>query len=258
MPITLRSETRLSAPNGRPNSRLVVGVGETVDFRASTSVRWFVGGDARRGFDRSLEATFDRPGEVTVRAEAGSEWEELRLTVVAPSLRYQKVCDLPVPHGVVGLLSRRGQPIPPELTRSVGVAMELKVLLTPLSVSFAGLQVRERDCPADQVWGVFGRPGMAPSHRATAGWVTVGADNVLSATDLAAACWNPARLNWPVPAGGYRWRIPCEYRLANGPVERFADPTSQAVRFDPIPTPTPSARGTFIIWKGGFAATSRV
>lgn len=259
MSLTLRSETFTAAPNGGSNTRTTVGVGESVIFTASQPAHWSINRDVRRGTTREYIEQFTRPGEYVVRAEAGSERAEITISVVAPTLRYEKVSEPSVPTGVTAWLTRNGRPIPAGLASSVGVAMELRLVLEPLTVSFTSLEVRELDCPAEATTGVYTQPGMAPRHEATRGWTNVGSNNVLGFNDLAAACWVPGRLTWPIPASSYRWRIPAEYRLAgSGTPVRFSALTTQEVQFTPDPTATTSPRGTFTIRKGGRSAAARV
>jgi hypothetical protein len=52
--------------------------------------------------------------------------------------------------------------------------MELQYILTPLEVSFAGLEFRELDCPATSLWGYYAAHGMK-NHAATIGWTPIDA-----------------------------------------------------------------------------------
>ncbi len=261
MPLVIRSETLHTAPDGRSNSRLTVGVGEPIAFRTDPirAAHWTVEGNRTRNAIRDHAYVFNRPGEFAVLAEVGHERAEVRFTVVAPSLRYEKVSEPTVPNGVTAWLARNGRPLPPDLVLSVGVAMELRVLLTPLSVSFAALQVRERNCTPTAIWGVYVQGTMVPPHTATPTWTDMGADNALVSHDLAAACWIPSRLSWPIPAGGYRWDIPVEYRVGGGgtPVP-FPTTVPQTVRYDPLPGAAGNHNGTFAVDKGGCSARARV
>jgi len=262
MSLTLRSETFNTAPNGGSNSRTTVGIGEAVTFTAGRPAQWTIDRDPRRGTHHEYVEQFTRPGEYVVRAEAGGEWAELTVTVIAPTLRYEKVSEPSVPTGVAAWLTRNGRPIPAELPSSVGVAMELRLVLDPLTVSFLALEVRELDCQAEATSGVYARPGLAPRHDATPDWTPVGNNNALTFTDLAAGCWVPGRFGWPIPPSSYRWRIPAEYRLAgSGRPVRFTARTTQEVEFVPAPTPAgalPTSHGTFTVRKGGRVAVARV
>ncbi len=270
MPLVVRSETLAAAPSGASNSRQTVGVGEAVLFRTDPvrPAHWTHAGVRTRTPQREQAYTFARPGEFTVEAEAGGERGDVRISVVGPSLRYEKVSEPTVPSGVTAWLARNGRPIPPGLAAAigvptvVGVAMELRIVLTPLSVSFAGIQVRERNCNASALWGVYalGATGTtAPPHTATPDWTDVGPGNALVFHDLAAVCWVPSRLAWPIPAGGYRWLIPAEYRTGEGatPVQLVAV-TPQTVRYDPLPGTAGNHNGTFSVDKGGCSARARV
>ncbi len=267
MPLVIRTETLAAAPDRGSNSRHTVGVGESVLFRTDPvrPAHWTLAGARTRTPQREQAYTFPLPGEFTVEAEANGERGEVRVRVVAPSLRYEKVSEPAVPTGVTAWLARNGRPIPPALATAVGVpsvvgvAMELRVLLTPLSVSFAGLQVRERNCNPSAIWGAYATHTVAPPRTATPTWTDVGPGNALVFHDLAAACWVPSRLAWPIPAGGYRWLIPAECRAgATGPTIQFAAATPQTVRYDPLPGAAGAHNGTFTVNKGGCSATARV
>jgi hypothetical protein len=257
MSLTLRSETFSAAANGGPNTRTTVGVGEAVVFTAGRPAQWAVNREARRGTTREFIEQFTRPGEYVVRAEAEGERAERTITVIAPTLRYEKVRDVLVPNGLVSAALERGLAVDLRLLGNEGVAMELRVSLTPLSVSFAGVQILELDCTAQAPYGAC--RANPPRHRAMREWATVGRDNATRGTDLASFCWDPTAIPRPIPLSGYNWRIPTVYRLGpDGPTVPFPDPTPQAAQFQPAAGAGTSSRGTFTIWKGGCVATARV
>lgn len=261
MPLAIRTETLNPAPSGRPNTRLTVGVGEAVLFRTSPerAAHWTRGGDRTRTAIRQQAYSFHQPGQFVVRAEVGGERAETTITVVAPTLRYEKVSEPSVPAGVRAWLVTNNRPIPRDLDSCVGVAMVLRVILEPLSVSFAGLEVREGDCPADATVGVYAQPGVARSHEATPGYTAVGGDNRLAFHDIASGLWVPSRFRWPIPASGFQWRIPLFYRVVGTTAEvEFPQRVPQKVHFLPDPAAGTTPRGTFTVQKSNCVATARV
>jgi hypothetical protein len=261
MPLAIRTETLAPAPNGRPNSRRTVGVGESVVFRTDPerAAHWTHAGVRTRTAIRQQAYSFNTPGDFVVRAEVGGERAEGTITVVAPAVRYEKVSEPSVPSGVRTWLVANNRPIPADLDRCVGVAMVLRLVLDPLSVSFGSVEVRERDCPAEATTGVYARPGVAPPHSATPGFTAVGPGNALTFNDIAAGLWVPSHFSWPIPASSYTWRIPLVYRVSGTTAEvPFPATVVQKVQFTPDPAAGTTPRGTFSVTKGGQTATARV
>jgi hypothetical protein len=192
-----------------------------------------------------------------VTAEAGGEQATLHLNVVSPSLRYRKVRELAVPSGLNAAIRELLPPDTPLVsTSALGAAMLLRMHLTPLSVSFVGLEFRERECAADRIWGYYDtyrtdyRAALA-GHNASTEWTPVEQDNAVAAPDIVAQHFNASLLRWPITAGGYRFLIPTEYRIGSQ-VFSFARATPQAVQMEPARgSDRAPFHGTFRVWKGG-------
>jgi hypothetical protein len=240
MSLQLSSETAQTAPNGAPRTRRTVGVGEAIFLTSNHPVQWIVDGTATVGAPTAhTNAAFLTAGTKIVQARtARGEQASLHFNVVLPSVAAQKVRDVP--------------PVPNE----IGAMMELQFILTPLEVSFAGLEFRELDCPATGQWGYYASGG-APSHIATPGWTDVDIRNRLVVRDTAGITLQPSQMRWPLSQGGFEWRILDEIRSGTQ-IHRLAAPMVQAARIDPVPgCARPPFRGTITIWKGGQTTSRR-
>jgi len=243
MTLQIQTQTMFLAPSGSPNSRRMVGVGEPVSFVANSPCAWTIPDNPIAGTRRETNVTFNRPGRMNVLATHGAERQEIVLEVVAPSIRVRKTAELSADPGLCGAL------------------MRLEFTLTPLQVSFQGIEFRECECMADEIWGYFA------THRATyadvmrhdpqAGasstpvWKSVDAQNRVAALDAAGFSMSASRLNWPITAGGFRWQIPDEYRIGLQ-VTRFAVSMPQNIRIEPAGGCTTAPfHGAISVRKGG-------
>lgn len=239
-----------SAPDGTPNTRRLIGVGETVDFVADRSARWSGVGvmGIPSGTDRRVSLIFNQPGDVTVTARAGAREDSRVFRVVEPSMslrRVQSIKTFPEDHH-----PNREQ---------VGVGMRLQFTLTPFGVSFNQMLFREESGPADQVWGYFRnffsrRPTLS-RHRAITRWAMVGPNNDLNVQDIARFAMSPRNMDWPIVAGGFRWNIHDSYRV--GSLEkRLPRRMPQSFRIVPEGPQTSLFTGTLSVNKGGVTTTS--
>ena len=239
MPLHLSSETAQTAPKGGARSRRIVGVGEAIYLTANHPVHWTVDGTPTAGAPATTtNALFVSPGTKTVQARtAEGEQASIEFNVVLPSVSAQKIRDVPLATG------------------QIGAVMELQFILTPLEVSFAGLEFRERNCSPVAPWGYYS-PGGSPLHTATPGWSNVDVHNRLVVPDRAGVILQLSQMRWPLSQGGFEWRIPDEIRTGTQ-IYRLPSPMVQAARIDPAPGCTsPPFHGRITIWKGG-QTTSR-
>jgi hypothetical protein len=181
---------------------------------------------------------FVTPGTKTVEARtAAGEQQNLQFNVVLPSVSAQKIRDVPPVAG------------------QIGAVMELQFVLTPLEVSFAGLEFRERNCTPVGPWGYYAAGG-APLHTATPGWADVDTQNRLVVPDHAGVILQLSQMRWPLSQGGFEWRIPDEIRTGTQ-IHQLPRPMVQSARIDPAAGCTgPPFHGRITIWKGG-QTTSR-
>ena len=235
MPLSITSQTLFPAPSGAPNTRMTVGIGEPIALRASQLAHWTLEGAmpaSARG--REVNVLFLSLGNKTVTARAGTEQASVRFNVVGPSLRFRKLREIQVETLWPG---------------QIGVAMELEITLTPLEVSFGGIEFREVGGPASHATGYF--LGRAPQHSPT-NWAGVGNRNVLTLTDTAGWHVIPAQLASPLGAGDFQWQIPGEVKIGTT-VVRLANSVLQMVQIVPTHAGLPY-RGRVTVHKGGQSA----
>lgn len=243
-------ETEYSAPDGTANTRRIIGVGERVDFMADRSAQWSgvgVMGIPSRA-ERRVSLVFNQPGEFTITARAGTHDDSVRFRVVEPSVSVQRV-------ETVKKFPEKHNPN----RQQVGVGMRLQFTLTPLNVSFRGIQFREEPGPADQVWGYFrsffsSRPTKS-RHEAVVHWADVRSNNELSVRDTAQFAMAPRHMDWPLVAGGFRWNILDSYRVGSQE-RRLPRRMPQSFRIVPEGPQTSSFTGTLSVNKGGVTTTS--
>jgi hypothetical protein len=255
MAITITSSTVKTAPSGARPSRTTIGLGEDVLFSANRAVLWTINGIAIPGRHQRWQHQFLAHGSVRVAAEDAGEDDELQINVVTPSMRIRKIRDLRVPHDIVSL----GRLPPWATTESwVGAGMLLELTLTPLEVSFGGLQIREVKNPTSGAWGYYQTRVSSPAlaHHPNHDWSPVNHDNQIPGGDLAWWGLRASEMNWPLTPGGFRWTIPIEYQIpisttgAWSKVINIAQSLTQVTRIDPT-SPHAPFRGRVTIWKGG-------
>ena len=239
-PLAIETRTFMPAPDGSPDTRRMVGVGEAVVFSSNRPAEWTIAGQAPpgRGRRREIIHNLNERGTQTIEARAGEETARVQIEVVEPSLRFSKTGEYEVP-----------------LSDGYGVHMELATRLTPLNASFSSIEVREMNVPAEGIWGYFeysAQHGEPPHlHRANPSWDTVDGQNNVSGVDTAAFLMVPSRMVWPLSQGGFRWMIPNHYRV--GGMERQFDTVPEA--FEVNPAAGERGRGDFagrvVLWKGG-------
>ena len=196
-PCRITSKTDVHAPDGTPDTRTTLAMGEVVHLSVGgPAADWAAtGGFPRKG---TRSTTFDwelsEPGAATVTATVPSTGAtcSIGFTAVGPTgLRMGRASVDPVPAG------------------TVGAGMRLIPHFEPLNVSFSNCEWLEVPGPATGVSGYFSgvaRRGMDLSHHPNAAFVRIGP----RVRDHAFAIG----LTGPFSAGRFHWTIPNRLRRA--------------------------------------------
>ena len=190
--------TDFAAPDGSPNTRTAVAVGERVVFTGSAPGTWTASsGKPRRGSG----ATFgwvapERRRGVTVKLVVGGSPARVKLDIVEPN-------------GIAGHKITDQVPAPGKF----GAGMFLDFELQPLSVSFGNVGTREVEGPASGVNGYYKRFSKADLHHnpGPVHFFPLGQNNRLAGGVRDNASW----LDQPAPYsdGGFHWVIPNKFRV---------------------------------------------
>lgn len=192
-------ETHSPAPDGSPDTRKEVGVGEGVEFTGSAPGRWA----ASAGEPRTEEGdTFDwftppRRGTVTIRLAVGRRVATAKLKVVEPKRiagSFREKLTFP-----------RGE---------VGAGMKLDFELGPTNVFFGNLEHKEDATPAVAIRGYYRRiPEDELEHRESdTAWRDVGEDNRVGPDE---ASQHGEHLVPPHTDGSFHWKIPNRFRVGD-------------------------------------------
>jgi hypothetical protein len=198
---TITSETLLQAPGGTPSTRRVIGVGENVEFTSTISGDWTASaGDPTQSSTKSTRFLWiapSAPGSCTVTLAANGQSANVVMSVIAPSgLVGTKFRDLPIPAG------------------SQGAGMEIDLTITPLTVSFGFVEMKELAGPATNVTGYFEQfPEADLNHNPNPDNIQPDFhafdENNSGLRDRAADMGEPS----PWSAGTFDWLIPNVYRV---------------------------------------------
>jgi hypothetical protein len=235
--LRITTATFARAPRG-PNTRHIIGVGEGITFTANHRGTWEIPGvpasDHRR---TSQDASWSQPGTYTATVRTPRSSASVEIQVVAPSILINKLRDIEIP-----------------IREGVGVGMHLEGRLTPLEVSYAGLEFREEDCSSSRHWGYYdAHRELAIPHDAIDNWPSVDHTNKVSGFDTALIVFRASTMPWPLTPGGFSWAIPDSYRIGNTSY-RFASNMIETFAINPT-APSPPYTGSATIWKGGQTAT---
>jgi hypothetical protein len=238
-------------PRTADNGRRYIGVGELISFTSTHTGTWNVPGHNYTGQHRTVTARWQSPGRRTVSLQTRRGTTSVDITVVEPRVSVQKIREIPIE-------TMRAR-FPGHL-RGVGVFMKLQFRLTPLNVSFAGLEFREHNTGVVNANGYYARhTGITLPHRAARQPTTVNSDNRLVNPDYAGFSFDPDRSPWPITSGGYQWHIPQSYRVPGQSWQRLSHHMLEA--FQMLPNPPridrPPFHGRMIVWKGGNRAERR-
>lgn len=185
------------ADPGGKQDRTTVGIGEQNSFAVNDVAggSWkSVDGKGKTLNSVSFQWTASAAGKNTITYTAADKsTSSITMTTEVPSsLSGKKDSDLTFASG------------------TQGAGMELTVTVSPMTVSFQGLELMEGTCNASAISGYFSSHAPGP-HDAAAGagkWRQVGTKNDVSDTADSSG--------WPSPwsKGSYTWSIPASWRLA--------------------------------------------
>lgn len=196
-PPTITHATDFAAPDGSPNTRNLVGVGERVVFTGSAPGTWTASaGSPRRGAGATFTWTAPvRRASVTIRLTVGRGTASERLSVLEPkSIRAIKLRELAFPPG------------------TSGAGMKLDFEFNPLTVSFGNAETREVAGPASAITGYYKRfPKKKLAHNpGPLRFFRIAQNNRFAgAEDKASQGPMPP----PFSAGSFHWKIPNKYRV---------------------------------------------
>ena len=213
-PLKITSETQAS---GLPTKRTVLGIGEEVKLTGTESGSWVAttGRPASAEGDTFLWTAPGKPTNVTITLTVDKKKTTIQFAIVAPaSIKYKKNYDMSFASGQ-------------------GVGMYMNMDLSPKTVSFQNVMIKEIPGPASGVWGYF-RKKSDLGHVPTNDWTGVGDGNVLEGEDQALMSeWPPdllAKKGDTEPTlysqGGLSWVIPNHYAVKG---EEGGDGTKFAV-----------------------------
>lgn len=198
-PPTITSETIKPAPDGGPDTRTTVGVGERVRFTANTAGTWtaseghFIGRNNGANIVWEAPATASSP-TITLTTTGGAR--VLPLTVIAPN--------------AITMTVLRRHAI---LAGTSGACMINDVVINPLNVNFGRTQWLEVPGPATNVTGYFTQfAADTIFHEPTDHYLGVADDNS-GLEDHAAWHEVPA----PFSFGTFEWVIPNRYKIDGEP-----------------------------------------
>jgi hypothetical protein len=229
---TIASQTVNAAPNGAPNTRTEIGVGEQVRFTGSASGTWSMSGGTAVGVTSGTTFLWKAPevgGSVTITLTNGSNTATTTMNVIAPtSLSMTKRSEDSIPAG------------------TAGAGMLLNVTINPLNVCLGETQLLEVPGPATNITGYFTQfSATTLKHNPSPNYTPFGDNNTL--------CCDHAALNGlssPFSNGTFQWDIPNKYKLDGEPDSSGRNFTTTTQLF------TIDSAGTVTITKAG-ASVSR-
>ncbi|WP_423126903.1 eCIS core domain-containing protein [Gaoshiqia sp. Z1-71] len=230
-PPAITSETIKSAPDGSPDTRQVVGVGERVRFTADTSGTWSVSDGRIIGLDTGANVVWEAPPvaaapTITLTTPGGTR--VVPFTVIAPD--------------ALSMVVATRDAIP---AGTAGACMITDVTVNPLNVNFGRTQWLEVPGPATNVSGYFNQFAAATIfHNPNPDYLPFN-DNNTGLRDHAA--WE--EVPPPFSFGTFEWVIPNRYKIdgesdAQG---RVFTNTVQAFTMFPGGTMMITKAGAFVI-----------
>lgn len=225
-PPAITTETIKSAPDGTPDNRTTIGVGERVRLTADTAGTWTVSEGHIIGLNNGASIVWEAPAiaanpTITLTTPGGTKVTPF--TVVAPNgLSMVVAANDAIPAG------------------TAGACMITNVTINPLNVNLGRTQWLEIPGPATNVSGYFNQFGAATIfHHPNPNFLGFNDSNA-GLTDHAAWEAVPA----PFSQGTFEWVIPNHYKLDGEPGRgRLFTNTVQAFFMTPL--------GTMMITKAG-------
>jgi hypothetical protein len=196
-PPVITHQTNFSAPDGSPNSRDHVGVGEIVVFTGSASGTWTASaGSPRTGTGSTFTWTApERRRTVTIRLTVGRGKASATMNVLEPD-------------SIVGHKLTDQKPAPGKF----GAGMFLDFELQPLRVSFGRTGTREVEGPASSIKGYYKRFSKKDLHHnpGPVQFFPIGENNrFANAQDDASWLDQPP----PFSDGSFQWKIPNKFQV---------------------------------------------
>ncbi len=194
-PPVVTSETIKSAPDGTPDTRTTVGVGERVRFTANTSGTWTVSDGHIIGLNTGSNIVWEAPPTatapiITVTTPGGTR--AIPMIVIAPN--------------ALSMTVNRNDAIP---AGTAGACMITDVVVNPLNVNFGRTQWLEVPGPATNVSGYFNQFAAATIfHHPNPDYLPFNDDNA-GLRDHASWHAVPA----PFSFGTFEWVIPNRYKI---------------------------------------------
>jgi peptidoglycan hydrolase-like protein with peptidoglycan-binding domain len=194
-PPVVTSETIKSAPDGTPDTRTTVGVGERVRFTANTSGTWSVSDGHIIGLNTGSNIVWEAPAvatapTITVTTPGGTR--VMPMTVIAPN--------------ALAMTVNRNDAIP---AGTAGACMITDVVVNPLNVNFGRTQWLEVPGPATNVSGYFNQFAAATIfHNPNPDYLPFN-DNNSGLRDHASWHAVPA----PFSFGTFEWVVPNRYKI---------------------------------------------
>jgi len=194
-PPVVTLETIKSAPDGTPDTRTTVGVGERVRFTANSSGTWTVSHGHIIGLNAGSNMVWEAPPTasaptITVTTPGGTR--VIPMTVIAPN--------------ALSMTVNRNDAIP---AGTAGACMVTNVVVNPMSVNFGRTQWLEVPGPATNVSGYFNRFNAATIfHNPNPNYLPFN-DNNTGLRDHASWHAVPA----PFSFGTFEWVIPNRYKI---------------------------------------------
>ena len=226
-PPTVTSETILPAPDGSPDTRTTVGVGERVRFTANTSGTWSVSHGRIIGLNTGSNMVWEAPAvatspTITVTTPGGTR--VVPFTVIAPNN--------------LDMAVNTNDAIP---AGTAGACMITDVTVEPLSVNFGRTQWLEVPGPATNVSGYFNRfAAAAIFHNPNPNYLPF--DDANSGLNDHAS-WHA--VPGPFSFGTFEWVVPNRYKIDG-------EPDSQGRLFtNTVQAFTMFSGGTMMITKAG-------
>lgn len=195
VPPTITTETIKSAPDGTPDTRTTIGVGERVRLTANTAGTWTVSEGHIIGLNNGASIIWEAPGiaanpTITLTTPGGTKVTPF--TVIAPN--------------GLSMVVAANDAIP---TGTAGACMITDVTVNPLNVNLGRTQWLEIPGPATNVAGYFNQfPAATIFHNPNPNFLPFN-DNNTGLNDHAA--WEAVPP--PFSLGTFEWVIPNHYRL---------------------------------------------
>ncbi|HLP92144.1 MAG TPA: DUF4157 domain-containing protein [Nostocaceae cyanobacterium] len=238
-PLTITSKTVNAAPDGSPNTRTNIGVGEQVQFTGSSSGTWSFTGGTSVGSSNGATFLWQAPatgGNVTITLTKPTTTPNpsttptttsgnITMNVIAPTgLSMTKVSEDSIPSG------------------TAGAGMRLNITINPLNVCLGATELREIPGPATNITGYFTQiPAANLFHHPNPNYTPFNNNNTLCC-DHAAGSGFPS----PYSDGTFQWDIPNWYRLNNESSGRYFTTTTQLYTIDSAGTVTISKAGASV------------